>query len=222
MIELQCSSTWWACLLTACCVGGCALKNDQKRGYEFAVHVTGDPGHPVPHAVLTFKSQAVATSNAAGVVKLAAQGQEGESLEFGVSCPVGYRSPTSPLAVRLTRLGESARMPEYEVTCAPALRHVVVAVRAENGADLPVKYLGKEVARTDASGAAHFLLNVEPGSELEVQLDTGEKRGLKPQDPAVRFLARSEDDVFVFEQPFVVTREARHAFVTKARGPVHF
>ncbi len=201
---------------------GCEAKGSQKRGYEFAVRVSGDPGHPVPNAVLTFKSQRVAIANANGIAKLSAQGQEGETLEFGVSCPDGYRSPTSPLAVRLTRLGESARMPEYQVTCAPALRNVVVAVRAENGADLPVKYLGKEVAHTDASGAAHFLLRVEPGSELEVELDTKDKRGLKPQSPTVRFLARSEDDLFVFDQPFVVTREARHGFVTKARGPVHF
>lgn len=211
-----------ACALAALSTFGCELKTSQKRGYEFAVVVTGDPGHPVPNAVLTFKSQPVAKSNAAGIAKLSAKGQEGESLEFGVSCPDGYRSPASPLGVRLTRLGDSARMPEYQVTCAPSLRNVVVAVRAENGSDLPVKYLGKEVARTDASGAAHFMLRVEPGSELEVELDTKDKRALKPQDPTVRFLTRSEDELFVFEQPFVVTREARHVFVTKAKGPVHF
>jgi len=209
-------------VLTTLSSSACELKNGQNRGYEFAIRVTGDPGHAVPNAVLTFKSQPVAKSSANGLAKLSAQGQEGETLEFGVTCPDGYRSPASPLAVRLTRLGDSARMPEYQITCAPALRNVVIAVRAENGGDLPVKYLGKEVAHTDATGAAHFLLRVEPGSELEVELDTKDRHALKPQNPTVRFLARSADDLFVFDQPFVVTRDARHVFVTKSKGPVHF
>jgi hypothetical protein len=108
--------------------------------------------------------------------------------------------------------------------CEPALRNVVVAVRAENGADLPVKYLGREVARTDAAGAAHFLLRVEPGVQVEVGLDTHDKRWLLPRDPVAHFLARSEDDVFVFDQPFVIPREnqRRHGPVTVRRGPVHF
>lgn len=199
---------------------GCEAKNRAARGYEFAIRVTGDPGQPVAGAVLTFKSQAVAKSDASGLAKLSAHGQEGESLEFGVSCPEGFRSPSSPVSVRLTRLSANGRLPEYQVSCAPALRNVVIAVRAVNGADLPVQYLGQEVARTDSSGAAHFMLRVEPGEELEVKLDTQSKRWLKPQDPTVRFLTRSEDELFVFDQPFVAPRENRHSFATTGKGPI--
>lgn len=210
------------CVLLLLAAFGCNAQSAGARPYQFSVRVSGDPGRPVAGAALTFKGKQVAVSDNSGLAQLSAHGQEGETVDFGVSCPEGYRSPTSPVSLRLTRLREGSRMPEYQVTCAPALREVVIAVRAENGADLPVKYLGREVARTDAAGAAHFLLRVEPGAQLEVALDTHDKRALRPQDPVAHFLARSEDDVFVLDQPFVVTRDVRHAPVTNKRGPVHF
>jgi hypothetical protein len=215
-------STQAHCVLVAFALFGCDVRGGAARAYEFSVRISGDPGRPVPGASLTFKGAPVATSDAAGFAKLSARGQEGETLDFAVACPEGYRAPARPLSLRLTRLRDGSPIPEYQVTCAPALREVVVAVRAENGADLPVKYLGREVARTDAAGAAHFVLRVEPGAQLEVALDTHDKRGLRPQDPVAHFLARSEDDLFVFEQPFVVPREVRHRPVTSKRGPVHF
>lgn len=210
------------CVLALLPALGCDLQGGRARAYPFTVRISGDPGRPVPGAVLTFKGTKVATSDAAGISRVSARGQEGETLDFDVVCPEGYRAPTRPLSLRLTRLRDDSPVPEYQLICAPALREVVVAVRAENGADLPVKYLGREVARTDAAGAAHFMLRVEPGAQLEVALDTHEKRWLRPQDPVAHFLTRSEDDLFVFEQPFVVTRDVRHRPVTVKRGPVHF
>jgi hypothetical protein len=203
-------------------VAGCDTSGASARSYEFSVRISGDPARPVSGAGLTYKGKQVAASDSSGLARLSARGQEGETIDFGVACPEGYRSPANPLSLRLTRLRDHTRVPEYQVTCAPALRDVVIAVRAENGADLPVKYLGREVARTDAAGAAHFLLRVEPGAQLEVALDTHEKRWLRPQDPVAHFLTRSEDDLFVMEQPFVVPRDTRHATVTSKRGPVHF
>lgn len=210
------------CVLLLSAVAACDAHGAATRAYEFAVHISGDPGRPVVGAELTYKGVRVAASDSSGLAKLSARGQEGETVDFAVVCPEGYRSPTNPLSLRLTRLRDNARMPEYQVTCAPALRDVVIAVRAENGPDLPVKYLGREVARTDAAGVAHFLLRVEPGAQLEVALDTHEKRWLRPQDPVAHFLTRSQDDVFVLDQPFVVKHDARHAPVTSKRGPVHF
>lgn len=211
------------CSLAAFAAFACEARSPSAHAYDFSVRISGDPGRPVAGAGLTFKGKQVTASDSTGLARLSARGQEGETLDFGVACPEGYHSPTNPLSLRLTRLREGSRAPEYQVTCAPALRDVVIAVRAENGADLPVKYLGREMARTDAAGTAHFLLRVEPGAQLEVALDTHDKRWLRPQDPVAHFLTRSQDDLFVFEQPFVVAREkVRHAPVTIRRGPSRF
>ena len=54
------------------------------------------------------------------------------------------RAPDAPLAITLRTRAEEGRRPEVRVRCAPLVRSVVGAVRAENGPNLPVKYLGKE------------------------------------------------------------------------------
>ena len=66
----------------------------------------------------------------------------------------------------LRRLAEPSKVPAYQATCPPTTRAIVVAVAAENGAGLPVLYLGREVARTDASGAASVLLHAVPGEPI--------------------------------------------------------
>jgi len=58
------------------------------------------------------------------------------------------------------------------------MRRVVVAVRAENGPNLPVMYLDRAVTRTDAGGAASFALEVPPGSQFTVALNTIERRDI--------------------------------------------
>ena len=51
------------------------------------------------------------------------------------------------------------------------LRRVVVAVKAENGPNLPVMYLNHAITRTDPSGAARFVLDVAPGAQFKVTLE---------------------------------------------------
>ena len=60
------------------------------------------------------------------------------------------------------------------------MRRVVVAVRAENGPNLPVTYLGRAVGRTDASGAAHVLLAMHPGDQFSLGLDTSGNKRIPP------------------------------------------
>jgi hypothetical protein len=63
---------------------------------------------------------------------------------------------------------------------------------------LPVKYLGREVAHTDAAGAAHFVLRAAPEDVLEIQLDTSAHPELRPRQPSARFRVAARDEIFVF------------------------
>jgi hypothetical protein len=100
------------------------------------------------------------------------------------------------------------------------LRSLVISVRAPNGPDLPLKYLGKEIARTDANGAAHALLKVAPGESFNLVLDTSapEAQQLRPQNPELRVTVPERDDIVVFEQQF--TRPVVKAPKRKAKEPV--
>jgi hypothetical protein len=86
------------------------------------------------------------------------------------------------------------------------MRRVVVAVRAENGPNLPVMYLDRAVTRTDAGGAASFALEVPPGSQFTVALNTIERKDIKPISPSKLFVVGQQDDVFLFDQKFDVEK----------------
>jgi len=183
--------------------------------------VSGDPGRPLAGALISHDRVEVGRTKDDGTVVLAIQGHEGETLPLEVICPAGFKSPTEPLAVRLRRLSDPAQRTEYDVSCPPTTRKVVVAVRANNGKNLPVIYLGQEVARTDASGAAHVELEATPDDTVELTLGTDEKGNehLKPQNPSAKFLVKNQDDVFVFTQDFVVEPEKRTAVVARPKEP---
>jgi hypothetical protein len=113
--------------------------------------------------------------------------------------------------MRIARSGGG--LPVFKVSCPPMQRHVVVAIKAENGPNLPVLYLGRIVARTDQSGAAHFSLEAPPGGQFQVTLDTTAKENarLKPPSPSKPFTVGNGDDILVFEQKFDVEKKKVHA-----------
>jgi hypothetical protein len=104
--------------------------------------------------------------------------------------------------VLLRPIAERGKRPEYHVLCPPLTRNLVLAVRASNGPNLPVRYLGKEIARTDSAGAAHALLKVSPGDTLTLTLDTSENAALMPQQPELKVTVPERDDIVVFDQTF--------------------
>lgn len=207
-------------LLAAVGVSGCKfLEPPPAPSFEATVKVVGDPDEPVAGAKVTYKTQLIGITDAAGRLSLRLKGAEGEVFDLNVACPTGYQSPSKPLTVTLRRIADQTTKPEYRVSCPPTLRKIVVAVRAENGANLPVKYLGREVARTDASGAAHVKLDVTPNQAIQLVLDTADEKDLRPQSPAHTFDVKGADDVFVLDQNFKVERKIRYYSRPRASGP---
>lgn len=178
------------------------------RPFKVAIAVEGDPGQPITGAVVSRNDRAVATTGGDGRAEMTLEGADGETVDAAVKCPEGYTSPQRPVTMRLARTNDAA-VPVFKVSCPKVERHVVVAVRAENGANLPVIYLGKVVAHTDESGAAHFAVVAPPGGQLQVTLDTTAKEfaKLKPQSPSKPFTVGQGDDILVFEQKFEVEKK---------------
>lgn len=171
--------------------------------------VESDPGRALGGAKILSLGKPVGTTGSDGVAKLTLRGEEGQSFELSVQCPDGYKSPTSDLTVVLRRLADPSKVPAYTVSCPPTTRTVVVAIAADKGPNLPVLYLGRMVARTDASGAADVLLHVPPGEQFSLTLSTAEKgaEALRPQSPVATFGVKDSDDVFVFTPRFTVEQQ---------------
>ncbi|MGO8998638.1 MAG: hypothetical protein ACLQVI_35395 [Polyangiaceae bacterium] len=190
--------------------------------FEVQITVTSDPGQPLPGAFIMAGTKIVGKTDANGGAKVRFGGKEGDQVELSVKCPAEYQSPTTPLNIALRHLSAGSRPPQFEAQCSPMLRTVVVGIRADNGANLPVNYLGRTVARTDASGAALFTLKVKPAEQVLVTLSTAEKGSelLRPESPTLTFLSKDKDDFVLLEQIFT-TQKVKPTYHAKKKvvGP---
>jgi len=194
-------------LLPACA----GLKDQPAPPFEIAIRVESDPGHPLPGAVVTKGGKEGPATGPDGRAIVKIGGLEGESVDLMVRCPPEYVSPTKPINVVLRRIA-GPNLAEYDVTCPPTLRRMVVAVRADNGPNLPIVYLGHELARTDATGAATLLFQMRPGEQFELGFDTTDKGNerLRPQNPTQNFVMRANDDIITFDQKFTSLAKPTH------------
>lgn len=185
------------------------------------VVVESDPGVPLGGAKILSVGKPVGTTGVDGVAELTLRGEEGQSFDLTLQCPEGYKSPTTNLTVVLRRLADPTKVPVYTASCPPTTRTVVVAIAADKGPNLPVLYLGRAVARTDASGAADVLLHVPPGEQFSLTLSTAEKgaEGLRPQSPVATFNVKDNDDVFVFTPRFTVEQKRVYRPPPAPKGP---
>jgi hypothetical protein len=182
-----------------------------------AFAVEGDPGEPLGGATVSRDDRTLATTGPDGHAQITLDGADGETVDTSIRCPEGHTSPVRPVSIRLARTRDG-KPPTFTVTCPPSQRHVVVAVKAENGPNLSVVYLGKVITHTDASGAAHFAIEAPPGDQFQVTLDTADDKKLSPVSPSKPFTVGARDDVFVFEQKFEV--EKKKVRVVKKKLPI--
>ncbi len=178
---------WVTTGLVALSLLGCdLLKPPPPKPFEARVKVYGDPGQPLKGAEVWYKQKKIGVTDDSGVVNFRLKGAEGEVYDLTLKCPTGFQSPGKPVSVTLRKTTDPSQRPEYQVDCPKATRAVVVAVRADSGANLPVMYLGREVARTDVSGAAHVLLDLPPNQMFQLSISTeGDgAKNLRPQNPA--------------------------------------
>ena len=183
------------------------------------LRVYSDPGKVVPGASVSFRGRVLGQTDETGAVRLAMHGSEGDRIELLVRCPVDFLSPSKPLEVVLHRLADPGARVEHQVQCPPVRRDLVVVVRAEHGPNLPVMVLGREVARTDASGVAHVLLEVLANDQVEMTLQTTDERAgerLRPQNPVMKFAGADRDDMKLFDVHFEVDRPRHRGLATRA------
>ncbi len=184
--------------------------------FKAIIFVEADPGQMLAGATVARGGSTVATTGPDGRAEVVVNNaQEGATFEATVACPPGHTAPSKPISVKVARTG-GERWPEFNVRCTPTRRKVVVAIRADNGGNLPVKYLNEVVATTDATGAASFALDIEPGT-FQVALDTTGRKHIKPQNPARVFTVTEKDDVMLFDQKFEV--EKKKVIVRRREGP---
>lgn len=199
------TQTAWSSLLgIVASVGlfGVSCQPPPPPPYSVIIHVDSDPGLGLPGAIISRNGKDLAITGPDGRATITMNGNDGEASDFAVRCPADFTSPTAPVSVTIRRLSGGGKAPEYTTSCPPNVRHVVVAVRADGGPNLPILYLGKPVGKTDSAGAAHLLLAMRPGDQFELQLDTSAVARLLPPSPQRIFVVKDADDMQEFDQKF--------------------
>lgn len=186
------------------------LEEPKKAAPRFpvVVRVVDQSGAPLAGAKISDKSKVLGTTDAQGQVKLSVPGREGDTLPLTVKCLETHASPEKPLAVALKSLGPGSPAPTFEARCTARVHSTLVAIRTENGEDLPIVHQGKVVARTDASGTAHFELKLPPENMVTLAFDTTAKAALRPQNPSLTFrTSATRDELVLLEQKFTIFKK---------------
>jgi hypothetical protein len=206
--SVRCAGVLGVVVFTVLAAGCAPPDRNAPKPFPFRIVVEGDPGHPIGGVKITRDSKELGSTDAQGIAKLALRGADGDVIDVDVKCPDTFRSPVKPLSLRLAKVS-SDKTPEVKVACPPTTRRVVVAIRADRGPNLPVRYLDQVVARTDASGAATFAVDVAAGAQFTVALDTTEpgSERLRPQNPSRPFVANGEDALVLMDQKFTLEKK---------------
>ena len=191
---------------------------DLSSEYTFIVRVTSEPGLALDGARATLRGKDLGTSDTSGALTIKIRGREGDVLPIQVTCPAGHRAPP-PVQIPLRHLADGIR-PEFAATCTPTTHSLVIAVRAEHGPNLPLTYLGRELARTDTSGAAHLMLDVASEDVVELVLDTSDQPRLRPRSPILRIQTGGRDEVMGVSQEFTVLKPPVVKRAVKPVGPI--
>jgi hypothetical protein len=195
-------------LLSACSLFDEAPSADSNVSTKVTIKAIDDVGVAVAQAEVLLGKKSRGLTGADGTLAVTLMGRPGQVAPLTVKCPDGYASPDKTVDVGITELAPGSPAPLFEARCTALAHSLVVAIRAENGPNLPVIYLGKELARTDAEGVAHVVLKVPPGETASLRLDTSAVPALKPQNPELTFKASNRDEMLLLEQKFSIVRKA--------------
>jgi hypothetical protein len=206
--KLRAFSVLAALALSACENNESEVPTEPDAPFRVSIVVVSDPGHPLQGAKVLARQKPIATTDETGLAKVQVTGTEGESVALTVACPQGYDAPDKPVIVGLRRLAGGS-IPRFEVRCTPNMRTVVVALRTDRGANLPIIQLGKPIARTGPDGLAHFVMHLRPTEQVTLTLDTSDKASdaLRPRSPSLTFVAKDQDELVLLDQKFTVERK---------------
>lgn len=184
---------------------GCEEAPTPPPRHPFTFTVNAD-GEPLSGVSITVNDAPVGATDEEGVLRVDLTGPTGASVRVAAVCPEGHRTPEAQTyslrRVQSLDPATAARGIEASFTCPPERRQAVVVVRTHEQAGVPVMLDGREVARTDASGAAHLHVAMAPGTTFLVQLDTRHNERLRPRSPSQSYTLPDRDEVFVLDQRF--------------------
>jgi hypothetical protein len=193
-------------VLVASTIVACGSAKPPVHSQAAQIRVENDASKPVEGASVLVNGEAVGATRNDGRTEVQVRGIAGDRFRINLNCPDGYRPATPDVHEIYVTPSLSGPAPELFFRCESTVRKAIIAVRAENGAGLPIRYLGREVGKTDDHGAATVIIQGTEGEPFELVIDTSKAPKLHPQNPALTYRMGPKDDSFVFDQKFIVEK----------------
>lgn len=170
------------------------------------MRVSAGDGAPLAGVTVRPSSGTIGTTDKNGVTRIQIHGEEGTKVDLAIACPDGYAAPASVTKVTVRR---ASKVPELDIPCKSYEHAVLVAFKTSGAVNVPILYLGREIARTDEAGYALVELEPKVGETLAFTLDTSaneKHKHLRPQSPQRTVQVPDGEEVFTIEQKFVEER----------------
>jgi hypothetical protein len=204
-----CSSHLYAVLAVifgACVVSACTPAASPSR--SLFVLVTDDDARPLPHVGIEIDGIAATRTGRDGSVRISLASEGGARARILARCPAGTRE-AEPRHVARSVSGAPAAL-QLTFVCLPALRNVVVVVRAPGAEGLWLRADGLPVGRVAPDGTLHAIVSRAPESDLTLVLDTG-TLPVVPRNPALALRVGDRDELVVFDQALRNSRGGKSA-----------
>lgn len=197
----------------------CGEKGAEAAKYQVVVRALDEDGEALANLTILASGAPIGRTGPEGTLLLNLPGREGSQILFEPQCPAGAHALGDPPSLRLRTLS-GGPPPEVEVVCGRDKRMAALVVSARGFGGLPVLVHDREVARTDATGTAHVLLEGSPATPMRVVLDTRSLPRVVPQSPHQDFQIGKRDDIVVFSPELTEIKEPpKKRRVKRAKPP---
>lgn len=220
-------SLYSLCFTLGACLGGVLACNNEEPPPVYTVRITAvdRDERPLPGVSVSFGKVPAGQTGPDGVLALQRTGAEGTRLVGHIDCPQGFTSDAPDFTITLSQirgLGSAKAAPLLQTVSCKPLRHEGVVLIKTQQPGITVVVDGAPSVQTDALGYAYVYFQRPDDGQIDVLLDTSAQPKLQPQNPSRRFQLQKDDEIFEYEQLFVLEKPKpvkRHR--PKAPPPKH-
>lgn len=193
-------------LLAMSICSACDEQRPSEISYEIAFKAVDDRGMELAGIAIKVGETLLGATDQNGSLRVEVQAREGEQYPLHAPCPKTYlpKDPPTEIFFRgVTALhGEALTQIDLRLVCARSSRVAALMVHADGYANMPILIDGVAQASTGPDGFAHLRLDLAPGAQFQVSLDSSVEPTLVPVNPSQTMSMGEEDGLFVFDPTF--------------------
>ena len=205
-------------ILVAGLCHGCTDTSAAMTRYQLSFQSLNDRGLPISNMKIAVGETLIGSTGPDGRLRAQVNARAGDRFPLHAPCPDQTLKTEAPAQIVFQEShglsGEKNTTINVRVVCSRHERVAAVLVHADGYSDMPILIDGQRQGRTGPGGFAHLRLDLKPGSQFQVALDSSAHPRLQPSNPRQTLKIGSEDALFVFEPVFSQAKPAR-----KSRRP---